>query len=208
MVNAALLVERDLKLVLENASSCRVGVAVSLCRVAAVAASLYRVEDANVQHALATPCRPKNVKFNPVQVPFRTSTNFFDIGTEAIKEKQIGKVFTIDAIFKISINHMHIYVFLRHFLSVVPSWSNWSNYGECSVTCGAGSQTRTRECVGVPGGDGSIAVPGGGGGGIAVPGRRRKRSTCSGDSMQTQECEIQNCPGTILHINSFLSYLN
>ena len=38
MVNAALLVERDLKLVLENASSCRVGVALSLCQVAAVAA--------------------------------------------------------------------------------------------------------------------------------------------------------------------------
>ena len=103
---------------------------------------------------------------------------------------------------------MHIYIFLRHFLSVVPSWSNWSNYGECSVTCGVGSQTRTRECVIVPGAGGGIAVPGGGGGGIAVPGGRRKRSTCSGDSMQTQECEIQSCPGTISHINSFLEYLN
>ena len=77
MVNAALLVERDLKLVLENASSCRVGVL--LCRVAAVAASLCRVEDANVQHALVTPCRPKNVKFNHVQVPFCTSTHFLHI---------------------------------------------------------------------------------------------------------------------------------
>ena len=101
---------------------------------------------------------------------------------------------------------MHIYIFLRHFLSVVRSWTNWSDYGECSVTCGAGSQTRTRECGGVTGGDGGIAVPGGGGGGIAVPGGRRKRSTCSGDSMQTQECEGQLCPGTILHINSFLAY--
>ena len=79
MVNAALLVERDLILVLENASSCRVGVAVSLCRVVAVAASLCRVEDANVQHALVTPCRPKNVKFNHVQVPFCTSTYFLHI---------------------------------------------------------------------------------------------------------------------------------
>ena len=91
--------------------------------------------------------------------------------------------------------------------SLIGSWSNWSDYGECTVTCGVGSQTRTRECVVVPGTGGGIAVPGGGGGGIAVPGRRRKRSTCSGDSMQTQECEIQSCPGTILHINSFLSNL-
>ena len=79
MVIAALLVERDLKLVLENASSCRVVVGVSLCRGAAVAALLCRVEDANVQHALVTPCRPKNVKFNHVQVPFCTSTHFFPI---------------------------------------------------------------------------------------------------------------------------------
>ena len=86
-MNAAVLVERDLKLVLENASSCRVGV--SLCQVAAVAASLCRVEDANVQHALVIPCRPKNVKFNHVQVPFCTSTHFLQIQTEIIKFKQI-----------------------------------------------------------------------------------------------------------------------
>ena len=79
MVNAPLLVERDLKLVLENASSCQVRVVVSLCRVAAVAASLCRVEDASVQHALVTPCRPKNVKSNHVQVPFCTLTHSFQI---------------------------------------------------------------------------------------------------------------------------------
>ena len=84
MVNAALLVERDLKLVLENAPSCRVGVAVSLFRVAAVAVSLYRVEDANVQHALVTPCRPKNVRGNYVQVPFCTSTHFLQIQTDLV----------------------------------------------------------------------------------------------------------------------------
>ena len=105
-------------------------------------------------------------------------------------------------------NHMQIYIFCPHLSSVIGSWSNWGDYGECNVTCGSGSQTRTRECaIAQPGGGGGIAVPGGGGGGIIPPGRRRKRSTCSGDSMQTQECEIQSCTGTILHIKSFLAYL-
>ena len=79
MVNVALLVEWDLKRVLENASLCRVGVEVSLRRMAAVVVSLFRVEDANVQHALVTTYRHKNVKFNHVQVPFCTSTHFLHI---------------------------------------------------------------------------------------------------------------------------------
>ena len=28
-----------------------------------------------------------------------------------------------------------------------PNWSSWSEFGECSVTCGSGAEQRTRECI-------------------------------------------------------------
>ena len=109
MVNAALLVERDLKLVLENAWACRVGMAVSLCRVVAVAALPCRVEDANVQHALVTQCRPKNVKLNHVKVTFFTGTPFFHIRTQAINKNKCVK-FILSMQFKKSLNKSYAYL--------------------------------------------------------------------------------------------------
>ena len=57
-------------------------------------------------------------------------------------------------------------------------WSNWSAYGDCSVTCGNGSRTRSREC--------DLPEPSGGG------------SPCSGESQQTVECKEITCPGMSL----------
>ena len=57
-------------------------------------------------------------------------------------------------------------------------WSNWSDYGDCSVTCGNGSRTRSREC--------NAPEPSGGG------------SPCSGESNQTDECKEITCPGRSL----------
>ena len=54
-------------------------------------------------------------------------------------------------------------------------WSNWSNYGDCSVTCGNGTRIRSREC--------NSPEPSGGG------------SPCSGESQQTDECKTITCPG-------------
>ena len=59
-------------------------------------------------------------------------------------------------------------------------WSNWSAYGDCSVTCGNGSRTRSREC--------NSPEPSGGG------------SPCSGKSQQTVECKETTCPGRSLLI--------
>ena len=52
-------------------------------------------------------------------------------------------------------------------------WSLWSAYGKCSVTCGGGSQTRTR----------SVARQHSCGG-----------TSCSGPSTQSQTCNSQCCP--------------
>ena len=54
-------------------------------------------------------------------------------------------------------------------------WSNWSDYEDCSVTCGSGSQARSREC--------NSPAPSNGG------------STCTGVATQTKDCEKTACPG-------------
>ena len=64
---------------------------------------------------------------------------------------------------------------LQDSCSVDGRWSDWADYNDCSDTCGRGWQTRTRECSSPP--------PSGRG------------SNCSGDSIQTRDCEEKLCPG-------------
>ncbi|XP_074609303.1 uncharacterized protein LOC141863598 isoform X1 [Acropora palmata] len=54
-------------------------------------------------------------------------------------------------------------------------WSAWSAWGDCSLTCGNGSQTRRRTCTNPP--------PSAGG------------AACSGISSQSQSCNTRQCPG-------------
>ena len=54
-------------------------------------------------------------------------------------------------------------------------WSEWSSYTNCNVTCGTGSQTRSREC--------DSPVPSYGG------------TTCAGESTGTVNCQMIGCPG-------------
>ena len=61
------------------------------------------------------------------------------------------------------------------FVVIDGGWSNWSAYGDCSVTCGTGSYTRNREC--------NSPEPSNGG------------STCAGDTSETRECDEVGCPG-------------
>ncbi|KAL9968789.1 hypothetical protein ACROYT_G020914 [Oculina patagonica] len=53
-------------------------------------------------------------------------------------------------------------------------WSDWSEWGACSVTCGGGTQQRSRTCTNPP--------PSNGG------------AQCSGDSTESQECNDNSCP--------------
>ena len=62
------------------------------------------------------------------------------------------------------------------YLSLVNGrWSAWSGWGDCSLTCGNGSQTRMRTCTNPP--------PSAGG------------AACSGISSQSQSCNTEQCPG-------------
>ncbi|XP_019637289.1 PREDICTED: uncharacterized protein LOC109479741 [Branchiostoma belcheri] len=59
---------------------------------------------------------------------------------------------------------------------VAYSWSEWTPWSVCTVTCGAGNQTRYRTCN-TAAGNGSVA-------------------NCTGDALQTRACmDIGPCPG-------------
>ena len=60
-------------------------------------------------------------------------------------------------------------------LIVDGEWSDWSNYDDCTVTCGTGSQSRSREC--------NSPVPSNGG------------SNCSGETSERRDCKDTECPG-------------
>ena len=64
------------------------------------------------------------------------------------------------------------------FLSKVNcSWATWSAWGSCDVTCGGGTQGRTRE----------VATPAENGGSACNP----------VDSKETRNCNTDCCPGKV-----------
>ena len=60
------------------------------------------------------------------------------------------------------------------------AWSDWSDYGDCLVTCGKGHKIRSREC--------NSPLPANGG------------LNCTGESSNATECEEDACPGTYFDI--------
>ena len=60
------------------------------------------------------------------------------------------------------------------------AWSDWSDYGDCLVTCGKGHKTRSREC--------NSPLPANGG------------LNCTGESSEATECEEDACPGIFFDI--------
>ena len=58
--------------------------------------------------------------------------------------------------------------------SVDGSWTAWNSYGACDVTCGSGTQTRSRDCINPP------PLHGG--------------ADCAGNNTESQQCNAGNCP--------------
>ena len=60
-------------------------------------------------------------------------------------------------------------------VSVDCIWSEWTDWGECSMTCGGGSQSRSRQEVGP----------------------FHEGAPCDGASTGTQDCNTHNCPSKL-----------
>ena len=56
-----------------------------------------------------------------------------------------------------------------------PYWTDWSDWTQCSVSCGGGSKSRVREC-------------------IIDDEDKDKDNLCIGDSIETVECNTSKCP--------------
>ena len=68
--------------------------------------------------------------------------------------------------------------------SVDGGWSDYGSWSECSVACGGGTQTRTRTCTN--------------------PAPTHGGADCVGEAAETQDCNIQPCPGMIY----FIAFIN
>lgn len=54
-------------------------------------------------------------------------------------------------------------------------WSDWDEWSECSVTCGNGTQQRSRSCNN--------------------PAPLHDGKDCTGDAMDVKQCSTGHCPG-------------
>ena len=88
---------------------------------------------------------------------------------------------------------IQIYIFLTFCIRfygmflVHGNWGEWSEYGDCTVTCGAGQKRRFRTCTN--------------------PAPRHNGRTCPGNNQDTQSCNTQPCAGMEGHIYFFLCSL-
>ena len=60
------------------------------------------------------------------------------------------------------------------FFLVDGAWSEWSEFGDCSASCGGGAQSRTRTCTN--------------------PAPQHGGKDCDGLAEESQECNSQQCP--------------
>ena len=62
------------------------------------------------------------------------------------------------------------------FFLTAPAWVTWTTWAECTVSCGGGLRTRTRNCA-----DGT--------------GTEAADSMCAGQSSENENCSEWKCPG-------------
>ena len=70
-------------------------------------------------------------------------------------------------------------IYLLNFL-VNCTWGTWSTWEDCSVTCGGGTQGRSR----------SIDVP-----------AQNNGTACTGSTTDSQNCSTNGCPGRVLRFS-------
>ena len=63
-----------------------------------------------------------------------------------------------------------------------PTWSNWSEWGDCSASCDGGTQSRTRTC------------------------RSEQESDCVGSATDEQQCNRQSCDGKLVYWDGYMAY--
>lgn len=82
-------------------------------------------------------------------------------------------------------NPAFVCMLLRHIAHILVDGevSNWSDWGTCSVSCGGGSQDRTRTCTN--------------------PKPQYGGADCTGNLKETQSCNTQNCPS----MRPFIRYI-
>ena len=68
-------------------------------------------------------------------------------------------------------NYLIIIIF-----SVDGAWATWTSWGTCTVTCGGGTQTRSRTCTN--------------------PAPQYGGANCPGSAGSSQACNTQHCPST------------
>ncbi len=79
--------------------------------------------------------------------------------------------------------HYYVHIFVDcvlFFYLSDPVWSEWSPYTECDVTCGSGSQHRTRSCTDP---DSTDAL------------KCEEGEEAEALEMETRNCNEQDCPG-------------
>lgn len=78
-------------------------------------------------------------------------------------------------------------VFFDTFL-VDGNYSEWSEFMQCSVTCGKGVQTRSRSCINPP------------------PQHGGKNCSAFGPAVETKECKLKECPSKNCNDYNYSAY--